>query len=244
MENAVLVIGGLDPSAGAGILADCKAVRAAGAYAMGVCTAVTYQTEDSFCGIDWLADSQIIRQISCLTGRYKIAAAKIGLVQNLQTARAVLECLPSGLPIVWDPVLSATAGYSFHGSEQAASFISILNRVSIITPNIPEANAIFGCADASEIARYRQTRFAARVLLKGGHAAGACSDDYFISGSGIAALSTERLSCQPVHGSGCAMASYIAAGLALGAEEEASCLAAKNYVKLMLQNRHGNLALV
>src|SRR5690606_29234163 len=110
----ILSVAGFDPSGGAGILADIKTFEAYKTIGLGVSTALTYQTEDSFLGLDWQSEKQIDMQLEPLLKRYPIKFAKIGLVESLKSLSQIIEVLKHynpGMKIIWDPILKASAGF-------------------------------------------------------------------------------------------------------------------------------------
>ena len=137
----VLTIAGIDPSGGAGVLADCKTFEQHGVYGFGVCTALTVQTDDSFLNLHWLTAEQIIEQLQPLINKFEIVACKIGIINSPETLIEVIRFLKERNPaiqIVWDPVLKASAGYDFHTVDTFHSLEAILAAVTLVTPNYNE----------------------------------------------------------------------------------------------------------
>jgi len=224
----VLVLAGLDPSGGAGLLADAEAVRALGARPFCVATALTVQTTRA--ARRYVAvDSALIRDsIAALLEEEDIRAVKVGMVGNAANARAIRVALPARIPLVVDPVLAASSGAPLF--EGAPEHLLELARGAVLTPNIPEAEALLaGPADARKLLQLGPQA----VLLKGGHLQGP-PVDVLATPSGIEELAAPRI---PVsgRGTGCRLASGIAAGLARGLPLREAVMAAREHVRRYLQ---------
>src|ERR1700729_4382873 len=104
----VLSIAGFDPSGGAGILADIKTFEAQQTLGLGVCSALTYQTENTFEGVTWVNKDTIIKQLAPLLKAYSIDYVKIGLIENMEVLNSIIDYLLGKNPsmrIIWDPIL-------------------------------------------------------------------------------------------------------------------------------------------
>src|SRR4051812_35898759 len=158
----VLILAGLDPSGGAGLLADAETVRAMGARPLCVATALTVQTTRSARRYESVSPSLIEDCARALLEEEDVRAIKIGMVGNAANAAAIGKLLPRDLPVVVDPVLRATSGASlFDGPPDA---LLQLARGAILTPNIPEAELLLGGpADAGLLL----AKGPSAVLLKG-----------------------------------------------------------------------------
>ena len=113
----VLSIAGFDPSSGAGIGADLKTFEATGSYGLGVCSALTFQNEDIFTGVHWTAWEDIKKQCDLLLQKYNVEFLKIGLIESFEILDRLLDYLldqDKRLKIIWDPILDASYGISFH----------------------------------------------------------------------------------------------------------------------------------
>lgn len=138
----VLSIAGLDPSGGAGLFADLRVMQELGVSGQGVCTALTFQNEKEFSGVRWISVADIEQQLRLLLQESDFAAIKIGLIENLQVLEHVISFLATNAPgvsVVWDPVLSATAGFDFHQALDADALSHILAGITLVTPNAEEA---------------------------------------------------------------------------------------------------------
>ena len=237
----VLVIAATDSSGGAGLTRDLQALTAFRTEAACAVTAVTAQTHSEVHGI-WPLPPDVVRaQMRAALAAERIDAIKIGMLATAPIVQAVLETLPSRnhIPIVLDPVLVSSSGGALlepDGVEQLRR--ELLPRVSLLTPNLPEAAALLGQPMAQgEPAMLAQSRAlrslgAAAVLLKGGHAR-AVEDqvtDFLLAGDAApVCLQTARIDAQR-RGTGCSLASAIAAQLAAGTALVEACATAQRYV--------------
>lgn len=241
----VLNIAGFDPTGGAGVLADVKTCEQHGCLGMGILTANTNQTETSFLSVDWFDKHVIITQLKPILKNYDISAVKIGIVENLDTLLALLKQVKTSfplVPIVWDPVLSASAGFELHAIWNEESLNQILGMVDLITPNIIEVKKITGIEDEIEAAF--QLAQLTHVLLKGGHSSLRLGVDLLFEG-GVPREIPSKLDpadCSPKHGSGCILSAAIASNLALGKPLFEACQEAKYYIEKRLSSNEYLLA--
>ena len=228
---SVLVLAGLDPSGGAGILADAEAVSASGGRPMCVATALTVQTRAraySFTPVD----PALVRDAAAwLLAEEDIRAVKIGMVGSGAVAAAIREVLAKArLPIVVDPVLASSSGASlFEGSAQEARAAYLrLARGNILTPNLAEAEALSGAPPDAESLLASGAR---AVLLKGGHGAGEIVTDVLAqTDAPTERFSAPRLAAR-ARGTGCRLASALATHLALGKPLRDAVLEARRLVR-------------
>jgi len=225
---AVLVLAGLDPSGGAGLLADAEAIRAMGARPLCVATALTVQTTRAARSFKAVDAALIADSMRALLEEEDVRAIKIGMVGDASNARAIRALLPPGMPIVVDPVLAASSGTSlFSGSPRD---LLELARGALLTPNLAEAEALLGGpADA----RTLLARGPSAVLLKGGHLPGPPTDVLALPGN-TESFSAARIPVK-ARGTGCRLASAIAAGLARGMPLREAVIDARRYVREYLQ---------
>ena len=222
----VLCIAGFDPCGGAGLLADARAVRAMGAYAMGVQTALVPQNTGGVAGIAATPPGLLRLQLETLANDIAFNAIKIGLLPDMATIEIVGEFLDNyrHLSIVVDPVLAPTRGAAWSdAATHAALRAHIFPLATMLTPNVPEAQILVECvianANAMEIAArdLRAKSGAQIVLLKGGHLENSAeSVDVYASADGIELLRAPRVEGAGVRGTGCLLASAIAAQLSQG----------------------------
>ncbi|WP_020505282.1 bifunctional hydroxymethylpyrimidine kinase/phosphomethylpyrimidine kinase [Lamprocystis purpurea] len=215
----VLCVGGHDPSGGAGILADAEAVRAAGAFAL---TVVTALTDQDTCGLRHLYPqpaAQVEAQCRALIADGNPRAIKIGLIGDerlVPALCAVIDANPQ-LPVVLDPVLASGAGQRLGNQALIEAILGrLLPRITLVTPNLPEARQLSGAVDAGDCARHLLALAVPWVLITGTHAESADVTNRLYGVDGSAHTATWPRLPADYHGSGCTLASAIAARLALG----------------------------
>jgi len=230
-----LTIAGFDPSAGAGVLADVKAMEANGVYGLAACTALTAQNDVAFERVSWVPLADMQAQIRLLADRFTIGFVKIGLIESLPLLLKLISWLKALNPpvsIVWDPVLKATAGYEFHARPAITLLQSICCELALITPNRPEALRLVSATSAEAAAETLATW--CPVLLKGGHDTAALATDLLLVGGARHEFSAPRLPHGEKHGSGCVLSAAVLARLALGDDLGAACQAGKAYTAAFL----------
>jgi hydroxymethylpyrimidine/phosphomethylpyrimidine kinase len=237
----VLVVAGLDPTGGAGLLADAEALRAVGARAWAVATALTVQGPRGARGFEPVSPALLLAQLEALLGgRERPRVVKVGMIATGALARALAGRLAepplARTPLVLDPVLRASSGATLlraPGSPGAA-LAPLLARARLATPNLEELAALTGddvSTDEGAIAAAR--RLGARaVLVKGGHRAGA-PVDLLVEGRRVTRVPGRR---RPgtARGTGCRLASAIAGLLAQGRSLEDAVRGAKRLVERYL----------
>ncbi len=215
----VLSIAGLDPSAGAGILADVKVFEAQKTYGLAVATALTVQHDASFRHVHWVSLEQIIAQCEPLLERYPIEVVKIGLIESIPVLDGLLNWLNLQNPkiiILWDPILKASAGFDFHRLT-LSTLTPVLQNLTLITPNIPEIQQMTGEQAVQKAAQALSTY--CHVYLKGGHSSpenGQIADYLFETTQKVTAYPAPFIPKGEKHGSGCVLSAALAAGLASG----------------------------
>jgi len=245
--HAVLVIAGSDSSGGAGIVRDFEVLADFGVAALCAISAVTAQTHGHLVSVHHVPPEIIRTQIRTALESTPVGAIKIGMLGTAATVSAVADSLPCGgsIPIVLDPVLLSSSGGVLLDEEGGAEMRTrLFPLATLLTPNIPEAASLCGTAPAAsreallEQARSLLATGARAVLLKGGHAEGAEAVDLLLTAHDAPQwLSSPRLEAR-CRGTGCALASAIAAGLASGQSVEDACRSGKEYVFSMLETRH------
>jgi hydroxymethylpyrimidine/phosphomethylpyrimidine kinase len=242
--SAVLVIAGTDSSGGAGLTRDVATLAAFGVAALCAVTAVTVQTEREVAAVSLMPAALVRAQIATALASGRVRAVKTGMLGRADIVEALAATLPprDRLPLVLDPVLAATCGGALlDEAGRAALRAHLLPRATLLTPNIPEAALLLGTEPASSVAQIvAQGRAlcalgALAVLMKGGHAAGAQAVDWLVVGDGTVSEFTAARLAAARRGTGCALASGIAAGLACGLTLEAACARAKAHVTALLQ---------
>ena len=237
----VMSFAGLDPSGGAGLLADIKTFEQHRVSGMGVCTAITVQTPEQFVSVEWLPVTHILAQAKPLLGNPQLKYCKIGIMADIQSllelVRQVKQLSP-GIRIILDPVLKASAGYTFHGSIQQQAWQELLSEIYLLTPNYDEALMLSGLTDGEAAARQLSARCA--VLLKGGHHKNKPGYDTLYTGDVIHTFEPVLAQVFPKHGSGCVLSAAITAGLAHGQSLEEACANGKAYTEKLLAS-HSSL---
>jgi hydroxymethylpyrimidine/phosphomethylpyrimidine kinase len=237
-----LSIGGWDPCAGAGLAADIKTFEINQVTGMGICSAITCQAHNRFDSLEWTSVNLIDSQLSSLLSSYSFKAAKFGIVESLDVVELCVNRLLEHNPdihIIWDPVLKASAGYSFHNDVNNDKLFGLLRKIDLLTPNKPEAEFLFGTSDARKIQDIVKTFELCAVLLKGGHS-NDNANDLLINCTSVIEISGERFNNNPgKHGSGCVLSAAICAQLAKGKSLKTACGQAKRYVeRFILSSNH------
>lgn len=219
MNDVVLAIGGSDPSGGAGIQGDLKTLHQHGAYGSAAITLLTVQSTRGVTRVDVMDAELVAQQLDAVLGDLDVRVIKTGALGSDAIARAVAERIGSRA-LVCDPVLAATSGASM-GASARAIVERLVPRAAIVTPNAMEAAAMTGLtvtdtASARRAALALVERGAGAALVKGGHFAGEQSIDVLAIGATCFELAAPRLVTAAGHGTGCALASSIAARLAKG----------------------------
>lgn len=232
---------GLDPSGGAGLLADIKTFEQHRVYGMGVCTAITVQTAEQFVSVEWLPVTHILAQAKPLLASCQLRYCKIGIMADIQSLLELvrqIKQLSPGIRIILDPVLKASAGYTFHGSIQQQAWKELLSEIYLLTPNYDEALMLSGLTDG-EVAARQLSRWCA-VLLKGGHHKNKPGYDTLYTGDVIHTFKPVLREVFPKHGSGCVLSAAITAGLAHGQSLQEACANGKTYTEKLLAS-HSSL---
>jgi hydroxymethylpyrimidine/phosphomethylpyrimidine kinase len=243
---AVLVIAGSDSSGGAGIVRDLKVLADLGIEALCAISAVTAQTHGRLVSVHHIPPQIVRTQIRAALESATLGAVKIGMLGTAATVSAVAESLhrAGAIPLVLDPVLlSSSGGVLLDEAGQAEMRARLFPLATVITPNIAEAATLCGTPPASDReallaqARSLLSMGARAVLLKGGHGGGAEAVDLLLTSQGVPRwLSSPRIEAR-CRGTGCALASAIAARLARGQSVEDACRNGKEYVLSMLTAR-------
>ncbi|WP_111642984.1 bifunctional hydroxymethylpyrimidine kinase/phosphomethylpyrimidine kinase [Marinimicrobium alkaliphilum] len=234
-----LTIAGSDSSGGAGIQADLKTFSALGVYG---CSAITCLTAQNTRGVQEVlpVNADFIQaQVRSVMTDLKVGAIKTGMLGTAEIILAVVEALkPYGaIPLVVDPVMVATSGDRLLADDAIDTLIAqLLPRATLVTPNLPEAATLLGEPVAtSRAAIEHQARAlldlgARAVLMKGGHGDSAEATDVLVSRDDQRVYSAPRIATRHTHGTGCTLASAIAAGLAQGLALADAVGQAKDYL--------------
>ena len=248
MKGRVLIIAGSDSGGGAGIQADIKAVTAMGAFAMTAITALTAQDTRGVHGVSAVAPDFIRQQMAVVLDDLGADALKTGMLHDAATIEAVCDEIAAragGIPLVADPVMVAKSGHVLLRPDAVETLTRrLLPLVSLITPNLPEAEALTGMtigdeATMRDAAAMLLTLGVPAVLLKGGHLPGDRVVDLLATPEGVEVFAAPRIATRSTHGTGCTLASAIAAGLAQGMALRDAVIRARNYVRAAIASAPG-----
>ena len=246
MQGRVLIIAGSDSGGGAGIQADIKTVTALGGFAMTAITALTAQNTQGVHAIHEVPEDFIARQIDVVLDDIGADAIKVGMLHRAGVIHAVADALehadPS-IPLVLDPVMVAKGGHALLEPDAVEALEKrLLPRATLITPNVPEAEALTGIkidsvADFGPVGDKLLRLGAHAALIKGGHMdEGAAQNDGMVTdvlwreGARMEIFEGPRIDSRHTHGTGCTLASAIACGLAQGLDLVAAIKRAHAYV--------------
>ena len=233
-----LSIAGSDSSGGAGIEADLKTFSALGVYGACVVTALTAQNTKGVSAIHAVPAKFVAAQIDAVLSDLDVGATKIGMLANAPIADAVAAGLDRhrARNVVLDPILSASTGAELLRADALDALRHLVRKARVFTPNLFEAAALLEvpmAQDESEMRVQAQKLLAlgaGAVLIKGGHGGGAESVDLLVEGENCARFAAPRVATKNTHGTGCTLASAIAAGLAKGLPLNDAVRDAKGYV--------------
>ena len=219
MIPRILAIAGSDSGGGAGIQADIKTITMLGGHAMTAITAITAQNTLGVRRIMPMPPDMVLAQIEAVTRDIGVDVVKIGMIGSAETAEAVANALKRYPLVVFDPVMVATSGAELADDATISAFARLLDIATLATPNAPELAAltampIRNVAQMEAAARILATRHDIAVLAKGGHLPGAMLTDLVVEADGtVTRWSDSRIDTRHNHGTGCTLASAIAAGL-------------------------------
>ncbi len=244
MTPVALSIAGSDSSAGAGLQADLKTFSALGVYGATVVTAITAQNTLGVTAIHQVPAEIITAQIEAVFSDLAVAAVKTGMLGDEDAITATADSLQpfaQKVPIVVDPVMVSTSGSRLlkPGAEALLAH-RLIPMAALVTPNLHEAAVLLNCGIAqSEAEMERQAKLLFKlgpraVLLKGGHGVGAEAVDVLFDGKSLRRYSSPRLPTKNTHGTGCTLASAIAAYLVKGLLLEEAVAHAKVYLQAAL----------
>ena len=248
MKGRVLICAGSDSGGGAGIQADIKAVTALGGFAMTAVTALTAQNTLGVQGVFPVPTEFIAAQIASVMDDLGADSIKTGMLHDTATINRVCDELLArapGVPLVADPVMVAKGGHRLldPGAVEALKR-RLLPLATLLTPNIPEAEVLADMeirteADMRRAAEVLLTLGVPAVLLKGGHMEGEVLVDLLATPQGIIRYEERRIETAHTHGTGCTLASAVAAGLAQGMPLRAAVERARRYVRAAIQSAPG-----
>ena len=237
-KSKILIIAGSDSSGGAGIQADIKTVTSLGSYAMTAITAVTAQNTLGVKSIISIAPKEISNQILFTAKDIKPDAIKIGMLHSSKVIKSVIYSLENIKikKIILDPVMIAKGGAKLIDNSAIKLLKSkLIRRVTLITPNIPEAEILTKIKIKNKVdmisAANKLIKFGAKnVLIKGGHLKSKIVEDVFINKSEIKIFKHRRYNTKNTHGTGCTLSSAITTFLSCGKPIKKACELGIKYV--------------
>lgn len=241
--KTALSIAGTDPTGGAGIQADIKAMTMNGVFAMSAVTALVAQNTVGVRSISEVSPEFLCEQLDAVFEDIPPDSVKIGMVSSCELIKVIGERLKhyKAKNIVVDPVMVATAGNSLIKTDAVAALGEILLPIAdLATPNIPEAQllserVIRTREDMEDAARLISGKYDCAVLVKGGHSIND-ADDVLCFRGGIQWFEGRRIDNPNTHGTGCTLSSAIAANLAKGFSLTESVARAKEYISCALES--------
>ncbi|MGA2196703.1 MAG: bifunctional hydroxymethylpyrimidine kinase/phosphomethylpyrimidine kinase [Bryobacteraceae bacterium] len=246
MRPVALTIAGSDPSGGAGLQADLKTFHQFGVYGEAVVTLVTVQNSLRVSRVEVLPLDLVLEQIRAVVEDMPPDAAKTGALGSAEMVEAVARAAAEfGFPLVVDPVMVSKHGLPLL-PEAAVHAIRqhLLPRAALVTPNIPEAEALTGIPirtldDMRRAARRICEMGARAALIKGGHTPGEDSTDILFDGAGWRDFPAPRIATRHTHGTGCTFSAAIAAGLARGQALDEAVARAKRFIQEAIRTNPG-----
>lgn len=248
--RVALTIAGSDSSGGAGVQADLKAFAACGVFGASALTALTAQNTTGVRGVHPVPADFVVEQVEAVLDDLEIAAVKTGMLATGEVVRAVAALAAAGrLPhLVVDPVMVASSGARLLEPDAERAYVeALLPWTQVLTPNVHEAQVLLGgsirtLAEQREAARALADLGPGAVLVKGGHAVAGVGDDavdVLWDGRRLLELRAPRVPGSNDHGTGCTLASAVAAGLAKGEDVVGAVAGAKAYVARALAGGAG-----
>jgi len=248
LPATVVLVGGLDPGGGAGVLRDLLTTVALGARGEVVGTAWTEQGVPSTRAIEPRGPERVQVALAAALARVGTAgsAVKIGMVASTPIAQAIETALRAYAgPVVYDPVVQASSGDALYQGDRStilAAILALARRSTLLTPNLGEAawlldRPVRNESDARAAARDLRALGIAAVLVKGGHLEGDATD-VLLSPAGESIFSSPRIAGPSPRGTGCALASAIAVGLARGKPVEQAVASAKTWLTQHIASAH------
>ena len=248
-KGRVLIAAGSDSGGGAGLQADIKTITMLGGYAMNAVTAVTVQNTLGVSGVHAIPPESVAAQIEAVMSDLGADAWKLGMLgsaAHVRAVRAAYEAVGAGVPLVLDPVMIAKGGAALL-AEDAVAVIrdELVPLAAIVTPNAPEAQALTGVSvrdldgqmEAAEVLVEQLGAYSA--LVKGGHIEGETVRDVLLTREGYRVFESERIETRATHGTGCTLASAVAAHIAQGAAVEPAVEHARAYLMQAIRHAPG-----
>ena len=232
-----LTIAGSDSGGGAGIQADLKTFASLGVHGTCVITALTAQNPKGVFGVQLTEETMVRKQLEAVFNELKPLACKTGMLSSSRTVELVADFARGQLPLVVDPVMVATSGASLiHPGAVKVLRRKLLPAATLVTPNVPEAEAILersikNVGNLREAARALYEQYGSAALVKGGHLRGGREVvDFFFDGRTELMLTAPRIATGPLHGTGCTYSAAITAYVARGKSLTQAVELAKTYI--------------
>jgi hydroxymethylpyrimidine kinase/phosphomethylpyrimidine kinase len=241
-KSKILIIAGSDSSGGAGIQADIKTITSLGSYAMTAITAVTIQNTKGVQSVIPIPANDIKNQIIFTSRDIRPDAVKIGMLHSAQVVEKVIESLKKIKikKIILDPVMVAKGGAKLIDNKAIQILKKkLIKRVSLITPNIPEAEILTGIKIRSRedmiFAGNKLLNLGAKnVLIKGGHLKSKKVEDIFLSKKDLKVFYSLRHKTKNTHGTGCTLSSAITTLFSCGKSLKKACELGIKYVNFAI----------
>lgn len=215
----MVTIGALDPTGGAGVLADVRVASRFGVYGMAVLTATTSQNPKSFNGVEAVSDDMFRKQLADIFNHYRVDAMKCGMIATKSQLEILIDFFEVSKPknIVIDPIISATLGNRKFDEETIELYRKLCSYAVLVTPNVKETEILKNITSNA-------------VLNKGGDAdSDICVDVLNVEGKEYR-FTSQKIKTTNTHGTGCTMSSSIASGLANGLDLVEAVSQAHDYV--------------
>ncbi|WP_427450131.1 bifunctional hydroxymethylpyrimidine kinase/phosphomethylpyrimidine kinase [Litorimonas sp. WD9-15] len=236
-QGRVLIIAGSDSSGGAGIQADIKTCAAFGAYTMTAITAVTAQNTVGVQAVEMMPATLVKQQIESCLSDIGADVVKIGMLGTKEIIEVVAEAVDElDAFVILDPVAVATSGDALLDEDALVVLRDkLLPLADLVTPNVPEAELLTGLniEDVDDLTKAGDVLLEKGVyaaLMKGGHLSGKSVVDVLVSEEGANIMSGPRLHTRHTHGTGCTLASAVAANMALGLDLDEAVMRAREFV--------------
>jgi hydroxymethylpyrimidine/phosphomethylpyrimidine kinase len=243
--RVALTIAGSDPSGGAGIQADLKTFHEFGVYGEAVISLLTVQNSRGIKQVELVAPDLVLAQLEAVLEDIPPCAAKTGALGSAKLIRELARSAERwSFPFVVDPLAAGKHGQPL-GEDRALDAMrdALIPRAALVTPNIPEAEALTGIAirgpeELRAAGEWLQRLGTRAVLIKGGHREGAATD-VLLDGDGWMEFPAERIDTRHTHGTGCTLSAAITAGLAAGRPLRESIRCAKTYIQHAIRTAPG-----
>ena len=238
----VMSIAGLDPSGGAGLLADIKTFEQHKVYGLCINTATTIQTENKFHSVQWEKIEIVLNAVDVLLNEYPVQVIKIGIVPSFDFLLQLvlhIKKVNSEIKIIIDPIIKSSTGFDFQNIIAKKNLAVVLEKIFLITPNMQEAVFLSNKSNSKEAAMELSEH--CHVLLKGGHNESEIGVDYLYTNKEYVELKPTIINLPAKHGSGCILSAAIVSNLALGYDLKTACVEAKKYVEQFLNSNQSLL---